>query len=148
MKPFLQLLESTGSCDELLSCLFGLNALESELYFTLVLGKVKNVKELAALVGKEQSVVYRACQKLASHGLCLKEKQLLKKGGYFFVYSARDPAVVKEEILARFARTREHLEQMLNDFEGKVSCRKKELARLKKKKNPEENLLPESKKAC
>ena len=74
MKPFLRMLESAEKCDELLSCLFGLNALERQLYLTLV-NEELDIKEVSRRVGKERSVVYRALQRLTDHGLCRKEKQ-------------------------------------------------------------------------
>ena len=53
MKPFLRMLESAEKCDELLSCLFGLNALERQLYLTLV-NEELDIKEVSRRVGKER----------------------------------------------------------------------------------------------
>ncbi len=123
MKPLLQLLESANSCDELLSCLFGLNALESRLYLTLSSEEME-VRPLAELVGKERSVVYRALQKLIACNLCKKKKRLLPKGGYFFVYSAIPPEEVKEDILAKLEGLNRHIRSSLEDFEKKVEEQK------------------------
>ena len=103
MKPFLQMIESAERCDELLSCLFGLNALENELYFTLVMEKEMAIKELAKIAGKEQSVVYRALQKLVNYHLCTKRKRTISRGGYYFAYTAKEPEEVKGYILSRMA---------------------------------------------
>ena len=133
MKPFLQMIESAEKCDELLSCLFGLNALETELYFTLVLEKEMAIKELAKIVEKEQSVVYRALQKLMNHHLCTKKKMVMPRGGYYFVYTANDPEKVKEYIFSRMTQMERHLQQVLQDFGKQVEAKKKEFL---KKKNP------------
>ena len=133
MKPFLRMLESAEKCDELLSCIFGLNALERQLYLALV-NEELNIKKVSLRVGKERSVVYRALQKLIDHGLCRKEKKLLAKGGYFFVYSAREPAQVKADILGRMAAMEEHLRLVLDDFGRKVEEEKKEYR--KRRENP------------
>ena len=136
MKPFLRMLESAEKCDELLSCLFGLNALERQLYFTLV-NEELDIKEVSRRVGKERSVVYRALQRLTDHGLCRKEKKLLAKGGYFFVYSAREPAQVKADILARMTAMEEHLKIVLDNFEKKVEEERKVYRKTQEKHLPE-----------
>ena len=132
MKQFLQMIESAEKCDELLSCLFGLNTLENELYFTLVMEKEMAIKELAKIAGKEKSVVYRALQKLMNYHLCTKEKRVIPRGGYYFVYKANDPEKVKEYIFSRMAQMESHLQRVLQDFGKQVEAKKKEF--LKKKK--------------
>jgi len=124
MKPLLEMLESARQCDEVLSCLFGLNSLETELYFFL-LGKKMDVKTLARIVGREKSVVYRALQKLIYFNLCKKEKRIFPRGGYYFVYSSVEPERVKEFILKKFKRMEKHLLMVLGEFEEKVAFLKR-----------------------
>ena len=130
MKPLLEMLESARQCDEVLSCLFGLNSLETEIYFFL-LGKEMDIKTLASVVERERSVVYRSLQKLIYSNLCRKKKKVFPRGGYYFVYSSVEPEKVKEFILKKLKRMEEHLQMVLGEFEEKVRERK-ELFKRKK----------------
>ena len=55
----------------------------------------------------------------------------MPRGGYYFVYAAREPGKVKEFIVKRMAMMEEQIHQVLEDFEEKVRCRKEEFLRKK-----------------
>lgn len=93
------------SCHDLLQCAFTLSDFEIEIYQKLEETGPVRTDELATVMGKDRSTVYRSLQKLMSCGMVHRETKNLKKGGYYHSYSA-----VKREVL------KSRLEQCINDW--------------------------------
>lgn len=93
-----KILAGTGTCKDVLKCLFGLGEFEMTVYKGLVKLGPKRADELSPALKKDKSTVYRALQKLVGAGLVEKKTETLKRGGHFHVYSAVPPEKVTETI--------------------------------------------------
>ena len=70
----------------ILRCLLNLTQSEIEVYFALHEHPNKSVDELAEIMGKDRSGVYRSLQNLLEKGLVSREYRILKHGGYKYLY--------------------------------------------------------------
>jgi len=76
------------TCQELITCVFGLGEYDLQVYRLLLdRGELRAVT-VGELIGKDRSTAYRILQRLVHCGLCEKEKRYLPDGGYYHVYSA------------------------------------------------------------
>jgi predicted transcriptional regulator len=88
------------SIEDMLQCSFGLSKLE--LSVLLVLLKKKNwtsTSTLAKALRKDRSVVQRGISSLMEKGLAKREQSNKERGGYEFVYQAKDKEAIKKLIL-------------------------------------------------
>ena len=70
----------------ILKCLLNLTQSEVEVYFALHEYPNKSVDELAEIMGKDRSGVYRSLQNLLEKGLVSREYRILKHGGDKYLY--------------------------------------------------------------
>lgn len=90
------------SASDLLGCAFGLSKREvSVLLRLLASGNWVPVAALASRAGRDRSVVQRALASLASKGLVERDHRNRERGGYEYVYRARDKQMIKREILGK-----------------------------------------------
>lgn len=89
------------SIEDMLRCSFGLSKLELSLMLAL-LGKNgwTSTGSLAKTLGKDRSVVQRGISSLMGKGLAEREQSNKERGGYEYVYRARDKEAIKKLILA------------------------------------------------
>ncbi len=85
-------------CNDVIQCVFDLNDLDINTYKKLKEKKELQATELADILKKERSTVYRSLQRLVCCGLCNKETKTLEKGGYFHVYSPITKKETKKKI--------------------------------------------------
>lgn len=88
------------SCTDVVRCAFDLGEHEIRVYETLNDLGAARVEDVAKLVGREASVVYRHLQKLCACDIVTKSKRTIEGGGYYFVYEARPKAQVKRKLAA------------------------------------------------
>jgi len=84
-------------CDNVLRCLFDLSELDIMVLKILGEGGEHRSKVLAEELDRDQSTVYRSLEKLVSCSLVYKEKETIRKGGYYYLYSCRPLDKVREE---------------------------------------------------
>ena len=85
-------------CDDVIKYIYNLNLLDIEVYKKLCKTKELRANELAKLINKERSTVYRSLQRLSSCGLCKKKTNTLKKGGYYHTYIAVNKKYIKKDL--------------------------------------------------
>ena len=76
------------SCNDLVQCAYSLNEFEVEVYDKLLENGPVNANELADLMGKDRSTVYRALQKMLTCEMVFRETRSIPRGGYYHVYRA------------------------------------------------------------
>ena len=96
----MKILKSSDSlcCDDALKCIFDLNKLDITIYKKLKKIGESRADEIAVLIGKERSTVYRSLQKLASCGICLKKTRKIERGGYFHTYTCLETKIAKKKL--------------------------------------------------
>ena len=105
-------------CDGAVKCIFNLNELDIKVYKELT--KEENIRadELAEILKKERSTVYRSLQKLTKCGICIKQIKNLEKGGYFHTYSCSGKLEIKraaEECLEEWYQSIKKMLSQLNE---------------------------------
>jgi predicted transcriptional regulator len=108
-----------ATCEDVMQCFFNLNEFEMQLYLTLVKTGPKKPGELAKKVKKDGTTVYRALQKLISCGICFREKKTIKRGGYYHVYSAISPEILKKKIQDCVYQWNMNMDKALMEFDNK-----------------------------
>ena len=83
-------------CDDAVKCVFNLNNLDIIVYKTLKKQGTARADELADLIHKERSTVYRSLQKLMKCGMCIKKTEYIKKGGYYHIYKCCNSNEIKK----------------------------------------------------
>jgi len=83
-------------CEDAVKCIFNLK--ELDIIILRELKKHGNIRadELADILKKERSTVYRALQKLNKCGICIKRTKTIEQGGYYHLYSICEDITIKE----------------------------------------------------
>jgi predicted transcriptional regulator len=103
------LLSKVGTCQDLVQCAFSLNEFEVQVYNRLISNGPMRADDLADIIGRDRSTVYRALQKMMTCGMCFRETKSIERGGYYHVYRA----ISKDELKAR-------LEQCVDGWYGRM----------------------------
>lgn len=109
-------LTGVSSCQDLMKCAYNLNEFELGVYKRLSEAGPVRADDLAKLVGKERSTVYRALQKLMSCGICYRETKSLGRGGYYHVYIAIDRTELKKRLEQCIENWHDKMRQALSRF--------------------------------
>jgi predicted transcriptional regulator len=104
-----KMIHSVSDCKDLVQCAFSLNEFEVEVFNRLTDAGAKRADDLADLMGKDRSTIYRALQKLMTCGMCFRETKSIERGGYYHVYRA----ISRDEL-------KQKLERCVDDWYGKM----------------------------
>ncbi len=113
------MLSGRATCEDVMQCFFNLNEFEIALYTQLINEGAKRSDELAEITGKDKTTVYRALQKLISCGFCYRETKLIARGGYYHVYSAISPDLVKMKMQNCLEQWNLTMKKALEEFDEK-----------------------------
>jgi predicted transcriptional regulator len=116
-----KMLSGTATCDDVMQCFFNLNDLEITLYTVIASKGPQRLDALAKKVRKDKTTVYRALQKLVSCGLCFKGTKTIKRGGYYHIYGAVDPKLVKRKLEDCMDRWNTNMTRALKDFDERFA---------------------------
>ncbi len=93
-----KILNGDASCTDIVKCLFGLTDFELVIYRRLVKQGPQKADEMAPILRRDRSTVYRGLQKLISSGLAFRDTKSIERGGYYHVYSAVSPEQLKNKL--------------------------------------------------
>jgi predicted transcriptional regulator len=84
------------NCDDAVKCIFDLK--ELDVIIIRELRKHRNIRadQLATILKKERSTIYRSLQKLNRCGICEKKTKTIKHGGYYHTYSICENIMIKK----------------------------------------------------
>jgi predicted transcriptional regulator len=111
------MMTDVSSCQDLMRCAYNLKEFELEVYRRLSQTGPVRADDLAKILGKERSTVYRALQKLMSCGMCYRETKALERGGYYHVYAAVDRTELRKKLEHCVENWHEKMKQALISFE-------------------------------
>ncbi|MFP4185798.1 MAG: helix-turn-helix domain-containing protein [Thermoplasmata archaeon] len=103
--------------ENVLECLYDLSDLEREILSLLSGGEELRSSDIAKKIDKDQSTAYRALEKLSECGLIYKEKQNIRNGGYYFLYSRRPLEKIKEEARETVERWHQEVIEAIEELE-------------------------------
>ena len=121
MVSFSSLIRSKAKCSDLLSCFLDLNELEVRIFYSLLDSGRATLDEIADLVSRDRSTVFRNLQKLVSLGLISKEMSSLEKGGRISVFVPSDIPAVKEIVTQRVESLKRSMDSFLDEFEERMN---------------------------
>ena len=85
-------------CDDVIKYIYNLNLLDIKVYKKLCTTKELRANELAKMINKERSTVYRSLQRLCKCELCKKKTNTIEQGGYYHTYIAVDKKYIKKDL--------------------------------------------------
>jgi len=97
---FIQPNQKNICCDDIIQCLYELNALDLKIYNKLKTQKEARPQTLAKQINKERSTVYRSLQKLTCAGIISKNTKTLPKGGQYHIYSIKGAEQTKKQLVS------------------------------------------------
>ncbi len=110
-------------CNDLLESLYSLGHMDVEVFYSLDQGKWKSVDEIALMLEKEASTVYRALQKLIINGLAIRNMKTIKTGGYFYEYALAPVTAIEKLIRERIDCMKNGMEKLLVDLVQEIEAR-------------------------
>ncbi|WP_456368505.1 helix-turn-helix domain-containing protein [Geoglobus sp.] len=87
---------SSLTCDNILECFYGLNESDVQIYRMLAEHDEMRIEEISRQSGRSENTTYKSLQKLMMAGIVLREKRVIKGGGYYYTYRALPPDEVAE----------------------------------------------------
>jgi len=97
---FEKVVSKVGTCQDLVQCAYSLNEFEVSVYKKLSESGLIRADDLADLMKKDRSTVYRALQKMMTCGMCFRETKSIDRGGYYHVYRAISEEELKLKLQA------------------------------------------------
>ncbi|MFC6975040.1 helix-turn-helix domain-containing protein [Halomicroarcula sp. GCM10025709] len=82
------MVDDEPALDEVMACVFGVQAHEVRTYQALLSAPGSTVEELAAALDRDRSNVNRSLSTLLDKGLASRERRLLDGGGHVYQYTA------------------------------------------------------------
>ena len=113
MKSLSCLSEKNAGFTDLIGCLFSLSDLEIEIMNALVNGSVMSLDDLAAIVRRNRTTVFRYIDKLVSLGFVFKIISPLPGGGRVATFRRADPEAMKRLIYERKISVCENFERII-----------------------------------
>jgi predicted transcriptional regulator len=118
----IQLLTRKGAtCSDLLGCLYNLKPIDLAVFLEVAKKKSVTLDQVAEAVHRDRSTAHRCLSKLLSADLINKQSTPLKGGGYFHVYSAVEPAKIKQQARQKVRDITEGLENLIESFESDLT---------------------------
>ncbi|MDW7990180.1 MAG: helix-turn-helix domain-containing protein [Archaeoglobaceae archaeon] len=106
--------------ESFLQCFFGLNSEDLKIYYAIANG-CERIEEISRLVGKKGNAVYKSLQRLLISGLVYREKKVIDRGGYYFIYKATPREIVATEVEVVLRELCEKVRILMRDFLNKSS---------------------------
>ena len=106
-------------CDVAIRCIFDMNQLDINVFKTLQEVGEARADEIADILNRERSTVYRSLQKLTACGICQKITKTIKKGGYYHIYQTQSPQSVRtqaEQCLDEWYKKMKQTIQLLDSY--------------------------------
>lgn len=110
------MLNGSSNPEDLLACVFQLNDLEVQAYFSLLENPDARMEDIAQVLERDRSTAHRAVHRLVDLQLAHRQTQPLDGGGYCYTYRAAGPSDVRERIEERLTLFEEAVEQRLKRF--------------------------------
>ena len=121
MGSFNQLLKKNASCKDMFECFFDLMPTEVSIFY--MLDSEKNLDQISEEMHKDRTTAYRCLQKLVGAGLVVKEKRIIKEGGYYYSYSRVDPSIIREIVNSRMLEVKHALNNIVKKLESELNHR-------------------------
>ncbi|MHB1439688.1 MAG: helix-turn-helix domain-containing protein [Cuniculiplasma sp.] len=125
MKITSRITSDIACCSDLLESVFNFGKTDVIVFYTLTPRKWFRVEDISAIVGKDQSTVYRSLLKLAGMGFVIRDSQTIKDGGYYFTYalvnSTRMEKILKDKIEELSERMRTLTRDLIREMESRES---------------------------
>lgn len=112
-----KILSGEASCKDIVKCIYRLTDFELAIYKKLVKQGSQKADDLAPVMKKDRSTVYRALQKLVSSGLAFRETKSIERGGYYYVYTAVSPNQLKDKLHKCADDWFENMNNAIEDFD-------------------------------
>lgn len=98
--PVEKLQKARLTCADVVQCAFDLSDQDVRTYEALNnLGRART-EEIARVLDRDPSVVYRSLQRLVRCEVAIKTRESIAEGGYFYVYAATPKREVKTRLRA------------------------------------------------
>lgn len=90
-------IQSEQNCDDLLTCMLGLNQLDKDVFRLLVESdEPLTVDHIADFIDRERTTAYRSVKRLQEAGIVEKDQESCQHGGYHHVYRVKDADVIAD----------------------------------------------------
>ncbi|MFG1519628.1 MAG: helix-turn-helix domain-containing protein [Thermoplasmataceae archaeon] len=118
MGSFNQLLKENASCRDIFECFFDLMPTEVSIFY--LLSHEKNLDEISEEMHKDRTTAYRCLQKLVGAGLVVKEKRIIREGGYYYSYSRVDASTIRKIVNSRMREVSHALNAIIKRLESEL----------------------------
>ncbi len=112
-----KILAGEASCRDIVKCMYSLSDFELTIYKKLAKQGPLKADDLAPVLKKDRSTVYRALQRLVASGLAFRETKTINRGGYYHVYAAVSPEQLKEKLHRCADDWFENMNSAIDDFD-------------------------------
>jgi predicted transcriptional regulator len=112
-----KILAGEASCKDIVKCIYRLTDFELAIYKKLAKQGSQKADDLAPVMKKDRSTVYRALQKLVASGLAFREMKSIERGGYYYVYTAVSPNQLKDRLHKCADDWFENMNNAIEDFD-------------------------------
>ncbi len=112
-----KILSGDASCKDIVKCLYRLSDFELAIYRRLVKQGPSRADDLAPILKKDRSTVYRALQKLVNAGLAFRDTKSIDRGGYYHVYSSVSPDQLRQKLHKCADDWFDNMNKAIDDFD-------------------------------
>ncbi|UCE90970.1 MAG: hypothetical protein JSV90_05970 [Methanobacteriota archaeon] len=112
-----KIISGQATCRDIVKCMYGLSDFELAIYKRLVKHGRQRADDLAPLMKKDRSTVYRALQRLVGAGMAFRETRSIDRGGYYHVYTAIGPEQLRDKLRGCADDWFDNIKAAIDDFD-------------------------------
>jgi predicted transcriptional regulator len=87
MGSFNQILDDKATCRDMFEYFFDLSPNDVGVLYSLNQKTQECLDDITSRIQKDRTTVFRSLQRLIGAGLVMRKKNVMEKGGYYYVYS-------------------------------------------------------------
>ena len=110
------LTRKNATCQDLLTCLYNLKPIDTEIFFQVTTTQNATIDKIAKTVHRDRSSIHRCLQKLVTANLVYKQTKTIKGGGYYHIYIAAEPEKIKQDARRKVTEITLSLEKLIDNF--------------------------------
>ncbi len=118
MGSFNQILDENATCRDMFEYFFDLSPADVAVLYSLDNGAGECLDDIALKMKKDRTTVFRSLQRLVGTGIVRKKKNVMEKGGYYYLYYRISKTKINELINKREGEFHAVLQCLLRDMDN------------------------------
>lgn len=120
MESVIDMIQTELECEDVLFCLYNLTETDVQIFEILIeQGEPVEIDWIAGIVERDRGTVFRSLKRLRKYGLVDRSQVNYESGGYYHIYTARDPKTITNKMQKDLNQLYTGVDQLIKQFRDK-----------------------------